>query len=181
MAIDQVLETLARVPIFVGLTPLQIAEVGRRAQRRAFHDGEVITTVGAAGDGAYLILAGNAGCRTGLSGRQALVPIAPGSLIGELALFIEHSYGATVVARGWVDCLKLERAALDAQMCQDPDMAERIAEVIRRRLTLIAAELQEIERLLVRSIERYTQAPRALLPLPAPGAPAIATDGPAAH
>jgi CRP-like cAMP-binding protein len=166
MAIDQVIESLARVPIFSGLNLQQIAEIGRRAERRAFHDGEVIARAGEPGDGAYLILAGDAGCSGGPGGRGPLAPLAPASLVGELAMFIEHAYGATVVARGWVDCLKLERATLARQMRDDPDIADRIAAVIRNRLSLVAAELEAIDRLLMSSIERCQQAPRAFLPPP---------------
>jgi CRP-like cAMP-binding protein len=166
MAIDRVIECLARVPIFAGLNLQQIAEIGRRAERCAFHDGEAITRAGEPGDGAYLILAGETGCSGRPDDRGPLAAVAPGSLVGELAMFIEHVYGATVVARGWVDCLKLERATLAHQMRDDPDIADRIAAVIRNRLNLIAAELQAIDRLLMSSIERCEQAPRACLPVP---------------
>jgi CRP-like cAMP-binding protein len=166
MAIDQVIESLARVPIFAGLKLQQITEIGRRAGRRAFHEGEAIATAGEPGDGAYLILAGGAGRSGGPGDRGPLAPVAPGSLVGELAMFIEHIYGATVVAREWVDCLKLERATLARQMRDDPDIADRIAAAIRNRLNLVAAELQVIDRLLMNSIERCEQAPRAFLPPP---------------
>ena len=112
MAIDLVLESLYRVPLFAGLTPQQITEIGRGARRRAFRKGEVIAEAGTPGDGAYLILSGDAVCKTGPDARGPTEPVEPGSLVGELAMFVEHDYGTTVVARGWVDCLKLERATL---------------------------------------------------------------------
>lgn len=166
MAIDQVLESLACIPIFSGLEPHQITRISRRAERRAFHDGEAIIRAGEPGDGAYLILAGNAGSRVGPGDRGPLQPVTPGSLLGELAMFIEHIYGTTVVARGWVDCLKLERAMLARQMRDDPDIADRIAAVIRNRLGLVAAEVQVIDRLLMGSIERCEGVSRAVLPAP---------------
>jgi hypothetical protein len=79
-------------------------------------------------------------------------------------MLIEHVYGATVVAQSWVDCLKLERATLRDQMREDPDIAKRIAQVIRGRLTLVAAELQKIDQLLASSAEHRTQVPRLLPP-----------------
>jgi hypothetical protein len=120
MAIDLVLEFLHRVPLFAGLTPEQIAEIGRGAQRRAFRKGEVI-------------------------------------------------------AQGWVDCLKLERATLLDQMRADPDIADRIADTIRGRLTLVAAELQIIDGLLMRFIEHSPDAHLGLLPLQMGNAPASAS------
>lgn len=175
MAIDQVLASLLRVPVFSGLRPLQITEIGRRAQRRAFGRGETIIEAGERGDAAYLVLSGEAGLKTG-SGRWAPVdPVEPGSLLGELAMFVDHVYTATVVAQGWVDCLKLERSALHAQMREDPDLADRLALVIRDRLTHVASKLQEIDDLLA-SVGRRLEAPQRML-LPPPGQPAQAGAG----
>jgi CRP-like cAMP-binding protein len=174
MAIDQIVASLSRVPLFAGLKPRQISEIGRQAERCAFHRGEVITRAGEAGDGAYLILTGEVGRRTGPGDRAPVEPIEPGSLVGELAMLVDHVYGATVVAQGWADCLKLARGTLLDQMRADPDIAERIADVIRGRLTGIAAELKVIDQLLMGSIERCEQAPRALLLAP-PAAEPVAT------
>ncbi len=176
MAIELVLESLCRMPLFAGLTSQQIAEIGRGAQRRAFRQGEVIAEAGAPGDGAYLILSGEAVCTTSPDTRGHTGPVEPGSLVGELAMLVEHDYGTTVVARGWVDCLKLERATLHEQMRADPDIAERIADVIRDRLTLVAAELQIVDRLLNSSIEQSGEAPPALMPPRSAGMPAVAAN-----
>ena len=173
MAIDHVLVSLSRVPLFAGLTPAQIADIGRGAQRRAFGSGEVITRVGDPGNGAYLILSGEAESSTDPAGAEAL---EPGSLVGELAMFIDHTYGTTVVALEWVDCLKIERATLAEQMRRDPDIADRIADVIRGRVAVIAADLRIVDRLLTRSSERCNQAPRAL-PAPPREAPGQQAEG----
>lgn len=168
MAIDEVVASLFRIPLLSGLKPMQIAEIGRRAQRCAFAGGEAIIRTGEVGDGAYLILSGEAGREMGPSG--SVEPVPAGSLLGEPAMLIEHVYGATVVAQGWVDCLKLERATLRDQMREDPDIARRIAQVVRGRLTLVAAELQKIDELLSGSVGRCTPMPRLLPPPRAPRA-----------
>jgi CRP-like cAMP-binding protein len=170
MAIDQVLASLLRVPVFSGLSPLQITEIGRRAQRCAFGRGEIIIEAGEPGDAAYLVLTDGAGLRTAGASRWApLEPVEPGSLLGELAMFVEHAYGVTVVAQGWVDCLKLERSALHDQMREDPDLADRLAQVIHDRVKRLATELQEVDQLLG-SIGRGLEAPsRPLLPPPPAG------------
>jgi CRP-like cAMP-binding protein len=165
MAVDQIVSALSRVPLFAGLQPLQIAEIGRRARRCAFGRGGFITRAGEPADGAYLILSGEAHCEADAGKRGPPELVAPGSLVGELAMFIEHSYGVTVIAQDWVDCLRLERATLAEQMRRDPDIADRIADVIRGRLALAASELQIVDRLLASSIAQCTEAPRAL---PAP-------------
>jgi CRP-like cAMP-binding protein len=95
--------------------------------------------------------------------------VEPGSLLGELAMFVDHAYSATVVAQGWVDCLKLKRSALRAQMSEDPDLADRLAQVIRDRLTRVATELQEVDELLASIGRRLEVTPRPLLPPPGQG------------
>jgi CRP-like cAMP-binding protein len=166
MAIDQDVASLLRVPLFAGLTPLQITEIGRRAERRVFGRGDVIVRAGAPGDGAYLILSGDAGCWEGDGPGTVFEPIDPGSLVGELAMLVEHTYRTTVVAQGWVACLNLDRAALHAQMREDPDMAKRMAQVIRERLARVAAELQVVDELLAGAAGRADGAHRRLPPPP---------------
>src|SRR5262245_35133501 len=146
MAIDTVVASLLRIPIFAGLKPLQVTEVARRAVHCEFRGGQRITRAGAPGDAAYLILSGDAECLPERGPRSE--PIEPGSLLGELAMFVDHVYGVTTVARGPVHCLKLTRAAMHEQMREDPDVAMRLARVIRERLTRVAHELREIDRLL---------------------------------
>jgi CRP/FNR family transcriptional regulator, cyclic AMP receptor protein len=178
MAIDQVLASLLRVPVFSGLRPLQITEIGRRAQRCAFGRGETIIEAGEPGDAAYLLLSGEAGLKTG---RWApLQSVEPGSLLGELAMFVDHAYSATVVAESWVDCLRLERSALHDQMREDPDLADRLAQVIRDRLTRVATELQEVDELLASIGRRLDATPHPLLPPPPPmpGQPAARIGAP---
>jgi CRP-like cAMP-binding protein len=149
MATKTIVASLSRIPVFAVLRPPQIARIARRAEQRRFRRGDVITRAGTLGDRAYLILSGEVQCwprRGSLS-----EPIAPGSLVGELAMLVDHIYGATVVADGPVDCLELTRTVLHRQMRADPDIAERLARVIRERLTLTASELRRIDQLLSQS------------------------------
>ena len=149
MAFDHIVASLARIPIFAELRPLQIGRIAQQAEHCWFRRGDCITRAGAPGDGAYLILSGEIRHTPRAGSPTPPEPIAPGSLVGELAMLVEHIYGATVVAGGPVNCLKLARTMLHDQMCADPDIAERLARVIRTRLQLTAAELSGIDRLLM--------------------------------
>src|SRR5262245_9949214 len=137
MAIDKLVAPLLRVPLFVGLKPLQLTEIARQAERISFRPGSPITTAGEPGDGAYLIVAGEA-ARVSEAGEQA---VEVGSLIGEIAMLTEHHYGATVVARGRVNALKINRSALHEQMRDDPPLAEHFTKLLAERLTRVAAEM----------------------------------------
>jgi CRP-like cAMP-binding protein len=164
MALDEIAASLLRIPLFSGLKPSQIAEIARQAGRRAFRPGDAITSAGEPADAAYLILSGEVVCRNGPGSRTPIEPVEPGSLVGELAMFIDHTYRTTVLAHGWTDCLKLERSTLANQMRADPDLADRMAQAIRDRLAMVAAELQVVDRLLLNSIEQCRQTVRSLPP-----------------
>jgi CRP-like cAMP-binding protein len=148
MAFDHIVASLARIPIFAELRPLQIGRIAQQAEHCWFRRGDAITRAGAPGDGAYLIVSGDVQRTPRAGSPTPPEAIAPGSLVGELAMLVEHIYGATIVADGPVNCLKLARTMLHDQMCADPDIAERLARVIRTRLQLTTAELRGIDRLL---------------------------------
>ncbi|HEX5958548.1 MAG TPA: cyclic nucleotide-binding domain-containing protein [Hyphomicrobiaceae bacterium] len=162
----EIVACLMRVPIFGGLQQRQIEEVARRGQRRTFEPGETIIEAGEQGDAAYLVLHGECGSHAGADPIASPEPIEPGSLLGELAMLVDHAYGVTVVAATRVDCLKLERSALCDQMCADPAMADCLAQVIRERLARLASELQEIDDLLAAAAQIAPAMPLPLLPPP---------------
>jgi len=146
MAIDKLVAPLMRVPLFATLKPLQLTELARQAERIAFRPGSTITTAGAPGDGAYLIVSGEAARVP--KGAGPAQPIEPGSLVGELAMLTEHVYGVTVVAQSRVNALKITRAGLHAQMRDDPRLAEHFTGLLTERLTQVAAEMRSIDEVL---------------------------------
>jgi CRP-like cAMP-binding protein len=166
MAFNHIVASLARIPIFAELRALQIRRIAQLAEDCWFRRGEAITRAGAPGDGAYLIVSGDARRLPRAGSPAPPEAIAPGSLVGELAMLVEHVYGATVVADGPVSGLKLARTMLHDQMCADPDIAERLARVIRKRLQLTAAELREIDQLLMENSPLARLGTRRRLMLP---------------
>jgi CRP-like cAMP-binding protein len=159
MAIDRLVAPLLRVPLFAGLKPLQITEIARQAERVKFQRGDAITRAGEPGDGAYLIVRGSADrlLRSGFA--SATEPIEPGSLIGEMAMLVEHAYRVTVIARDRVLCLKFTRSALHAQMLEDASLARHFERLISARLTQVAGELRQIDRALLACASAAPQPP----------------------
>jgi CRP-like cAMP-binding protein len=148
MLMDKIVLPLLGVPLFQGLKPLQITEIARQAERIRFRRGDVITEAGARGDGAYLIVAGHAERVPGDGTEAGAEPVDPGSLVGELAMLVEHDYRATVVARDRVHCLKITRAAIYSQMLDDPGLAEHLQGQLTTRLRKMAEDLRQIDQLL---------------------------------
>jgi len=145
MAGDAILNALARLPLFQGLTPAQIREIGARAQRAIYHPGSVLIEENAEGDAAILIVSGEAARVSGPELSARIEPVLPGSLIGEAAMLIETTHSSTVVARGQVRALHLMRDELHAQMLEDPSLAEALIHNIAMRLMRMAKELREVD------------------------------------
>lgn len=147
MSISVLARQLMSQEIFRGLSPLQLTEIVRQADRIVYRPGETIVEAGAAGDAAVLIVAGDA-VRLHEAAPGEGPPaqgVGTGSLLGELAMLIEHEHGATVVAHTTVRALRITRVGLQAQMLDDPDLAGHFVDHITDRLNRVADELRHID------------------------------------
>jgi CRP-like cAMP-binding protein len=143
-ASDSFVAPLLRVPVFQDLTERQLIEIARKAERVMFRIGQPVIKAGDAGDGAYLIIVGDAERREpGLSVEQSYVET--GSLVGEMAMLVDTEYSTTVIAKSAIRALKITRAALYAQMERDPDLAAHFVAKVASRLRAFTEELRRIE------------------------------------
>jgi CRP-like cAMP-binding protein len=168
MAADLIVRALARLPLFEGLTLVQLNEIARRAEHVVYNPGSMIMEENTEGHAAILIISGEVARVSGPELKSRLEPIPAGSLLGETAMLIEATYGSTVVARGHVRALQISRDELRAQMLADPTVADQLVQTIARRLLQLAGELRRIDSVLAGSEETLVIArpPRAELPAP---------------
>jgi len=171
MAGDFILNALARVPLFQGLSPAQITEIAARAQRAIYHPGGVIIEENAEGDAAILILSGEAARVSGPELSARIEPVFPGSLVGEAAMLIETTHTSTVVARGEVRALHLLRDELHAQILEDPSLGEMLTHNVATRLMRMAEELRQVDTILAGGMPDLgpvlqPRLPAGLLPTP---------------
>lgn len=145
MAIDALVKPFLRLELFQGLKPLQLTEIVRQAERIAYKPGSVIMSAGQPGDAAVLIVSDGAVRTIGPDILDRPQPVAPGSLLGELAMLVEHVYGSTVIAHGPVRALRIPRAAMHAMMLEDRALADHFVGKIASRLSRVAEELRRID------------------------------------
>lgn len=145
MAIDTLARAVMRAELFHGLKPLQITEIARLAERIVFKPGETIVMAGAAGDAAYIIVAGIALRTESPLGRGAVEPVPVGAMIGEMAMLVETEYTSTIVAKETVRALRITRRALHAQMSEDFRLAEHLLAKIAGRLHVLAQDLRSVD------------------------------------
>jgi CRP/FNR family cyclic AMP-dependent transcriptional regulator len=139
---------LAALPLFRGLSPLQIVTMARNAERIVYSPGAVIIEENAVAEAAILIVAGDAVRVSGPELASRAEPVLVGSLLGEAAMLVETTYGSTVVARTPVRAVLITRDALQAQMLGDPALADRLVQNLAQRLTRFADELRRVDALL---------------------------------
>jgi CRP-like cAMP-binding protein len=145
MSVDALAAPLLRVALFQGLTPNQLMEIARRAERIVFKAGDVMVAEGAPGHAAYLVVSGAAELIDLDTAKTKPVAVVTGSLIGEMAMFIEHEYAATIRAVGAVRALKISRAQMHLLMERDPSLAEHFTQLITERLFQVADELRRVD------------------------------------
>lgn len=107
------------------------------AFERQFHiKGEAVVRQGEAGANAYVIVDGIADVvvTDEAGGSRDVKSLAPGDLFGEVALLTDLPRTASVVARTDLDLMVLTRDAFRAQLRADPLIAERLLNLVARRM-----------------------------------------------
>lgn len=97
-------ESLARVPLFAELDEDELRLVAAAMQERSFRAGESVTVEGAAGDGFFVVEAGEAEVSVDGEPRGT---VGPGDHVGEIALLLGAGRTATVRATSELRCLAL--------------------------------------------------------------------------
>ncbi len=157
MAADQLVTALQNLEVFRGLDEMHLAEIVRNSERIVFKPGQTMVAAGGRGDGAYLLVAGDAeilpDAATTTGAPNLVRLIEPGSLVGEMAMLIEHEYRVTVVARTSIRALKFTRAQMQSHMLAAPSLAEHFVARISSRLSRVAVELRRIDQMLAIAAE----------------------------
>lgn len=148
MALDQIVAKLQRQPIFNGLSPSQLREIVRKAERVVYTPGAVIIEENSESDSAILIVTGDATRVSGPDLQSRLEPVPTGSLLSEQGMLVETYNGSTVVARTEVRALHITREGLHDQMLADPSIAEQMVANLAHRLTQLAVELRRVDDIL---------------------------------
>lgn len=145
MSLESTVELLDRIPIFNGLSLLQLTAIAATGKKVFFAEGEKIIEAGKSGESAYIVLSGNAESRSGEDGAEITETVLPGSLVGELAMLVEMTYTVTVTATERVRALEIQREALRGVLEADPSMAQHFSDKLMQRLLDLAGELMAVD------------------------------------
>jgi CRP-like cAMP-binding protein len=149
VSLDRDITLLSRVPLFGELSTDQLRLLAFSAVHQELAPGQVLFREGATGDSGYVVVFGGIELSVGQSGkRKVLATCEPGTLIGELALFIETRRPATATAIVSTEVLAIDRKLVTRMLNEYPHVALRLRRILSSRLTATIGELGKIQKAL---------------------------------
>jgi CRP-like cAMP-binding protein len=133
---SEVVELLARVPVFSTLEPDDLGHISELAVPRNFDAGQVVFREGDASDTCYIVRSGHArAVREHGDGRTiTLARFGPGDIFGELAMFEDERRSATVEAIEPTTVVAVLGPDMRRLMSEHPQIAMRLVIALGRRL-----------------------------------------------
>jgi CRP-like cAMP-binding protein len=132
----EVVELLARVPVFSTLVPEDLARIAELAVPRELEPGQVVFREGDSSDTCYVVRSGRArAIREHSDGRViTLATFGPGDIFGELALFEDERRSATVEAVSPTAVVAVLGPDMRRLMVEHPGISTRLVIALGRRL-----------------------------------------------
>ncbi len=132
----EVVELLARVPVFSTLVPADLQRISELAVPRDFEPGQVVFREGDSSDTCYVVRCGRArAVREHSDGRViTLATFGPGDIFGELAMFEDELRSATVEAVEPTTVVAVLGPDMRRLMSEHPGIATRLVIALGRRL-----------------------------------------------
>jgi CRP-like cAMP-binding protein len=132
----EVVELLARVPIFSTLETEDLQRIAQLAVPRRFEAGQVVFREGDASDTCYVVHTGRTRAvhQHGDGRTITLATFGPGDIFGELALFEDELRSATIEALGETSVVAVLGPDMRRLMAEHPQIAMRLVIALGRRL-----------------------------------------------
>ena len=138
--------TLAKVPIFSGLTESELSFLAQRTVPRQYAPGEIVFAEGEACAGLYVVERGHIRIfKTSPSGREQVLAIdGPGGSVAELPVFDGGSYPASGAAVDEATLLFVSKQDFQALCLAHPQVALKVLRVVGSRLRRLVGIIEEL-------------------------------------
>jgi CRP/FNR family transcriptional regulator, cyclic AMP receptor protein len=133
---SEVVELLARVPVFATLEHSDLERIAQLAVPRRLEPGQAVFREGDQSDTCYVVREGHArAIRSHGDGRTiTLATFGPGDIFGELAMFEDERRSATVEAIERISVVAVLGPDMRRLMIQHPEISTRLVIALGRRL-----------------------------------------------
>lgn len=150
MSLDRDISIFSRVPLFSELSTEQLRLLAFSAVRLELSPGQVLFREGSIAASGYVVSFGGIELTHGEgTRRQAIMTCEAGSLIGEIALFIETRRPATATAVVSCEVLEIDRKLVTRMLNEYPHVALRLRATLAERLSATVAELGKVRQALI--------------------------------
>ena len=127
--------SLAKVPLFQGLSQTHLRSVAALAEEIRYSPGRMIVRTGTPGVAFYVIVEGNAKVLRGkIASAKGTWELGPGDFFGEMALLDGGPRTASVVAETPLTTIRIERASFRQMLRSEPDIALKLLETMAVRM-----------------------------------------------
>ena len=139
-------QTLAKVPIFSGLTEGELSFLAQRAVPRSYSAGQSVFGEGEPCSGLYVVESGHVRIfKSSANGREQVLSIdGPGSSIAELPVFDGGNYPASVTAIDDATLLFVSKQDFQALCLAHPQVALKVLRVVGARLRRLVGIIEEL-------------------------------------
>jgi CRP/FNR family transcriptional regulator len=139
-------QTLAKVPIFSGLTESELGFLAPRTVSRHYSAGEIVFGEGEPCSGLYVVESGNVRIfKSSPNGREQVLSIdGPGSSIAELPVFDGGGYPASAIAVDDVILLFVSKQDFQALCLAHPQVPLKVLRVVGARLRRLVGIIEEL-------------------------------------
>jgi CRP-like cAMP-binding protein len=157
MSLDRDITLLSRVPLFSELSTEQLRLLAFSAVRLELSPGQILFREGAAALSGYIIAYGGIELTIAEGGgRRIVATCETGSLVGELALFVETRRPATGTAIVSTEVLEIDRKLVTRMLNEYPHVAVRLRATLAERLAGTIKDLTKVRQAL-NDIDRASQ------------------------
>ena len=139
-------QTLAKVPIFSGLTENELAFLAQRAVPRRHSAGEIVFGEGEPCLGMYVVESGQIRIfKSSSGGREHVLSVdGPGSSVAELPVFDGGNYPASAAAVDDATLLFVSKQDFHALCLAHPQVALKVLKVVGARLRRLVGIIEEL-------------------------------------
>lgn len=139
-------QTLAKVPIFSGLSGAELAFLEQHTVSRHFSAGETVFSEGEPCTGLYVVESGHIRIfKSSAGGREQVLNIeGPGSSVAELPVFDGGNYPASVTAIEDATLLFVSKQGFQALCLAHPQVALKVLRIVGARLRRLVGIIEEL-------------------------------------
>ncbi|WP_319774592.1 cyclic nucleotide-binding domain-containing protein [Breoghania sp.] len=144
MSLARDIPLLRQVPLLGEFSDEQLRLLAFSAENVIANEGEVIFREGERSDASYVIVSGKVVLRGGEKGKQDLATVGPGTLLGEMALFIETTRPNTAIPLERTEMIRIRRALFKRMLQEYPDIAQAMHQGLAGRLKTTTDQLVKV-------------------------------------